>query len=62
MAQNDKIAAIDLTALIPEPGDMVTILNCGSHIEVMQQRVPLDGLQLTEEEMALIRQGRMMWH
>ena len=58
----EKLRGIDLSALIPEPGDMVTLLNCGTHIEVMQQRVPLHGLQLTEDEIACIRQGRMVWH
>lgn len=52
---------IDLDEMIPEQGDTVTIINCGTHLEVVQHKVCV-GMELTEEDMQAIRSGEVTWN
>lgn len=62
MAICNRQRVIDLQELIPDDGDMVTIVNCGTHIEVVTQKIDFHALSLTDDELHRIRSGQMCWH
>lgn len=60
-----KKGIIDLHMLLPQPGDSVTIMNCGDHYELREQHVDwsiMPEVSLTEEDIERLKAGTINWH
>lgn len=54
---------VNVYKLLPEMGDSVLIVNCGTHFEVRHQKMlPVGQLCLTDEDIDNIRQGKIVWN
>lgn len=62
-AIDENTGTINVYKLLPNPGDSLLIVNCGTHFEVRHQNVPaIPTLHLTHEEVELLRQGLITWN
>lgn len=60
---DQETGTVNVYRLLPEIGDALLIVNCGTHFEVRHQRVaPVGTLGLTEAEIEDIRQGKIVWN
>ena len=62
---DEENGIVDVYRLLPEQGDSVMIVNCGTHFEVRHhrwsvQQVPT--MELTPHDIELLKQGRIRWH
>lgn len=62
-AINQQTGMVNVYKLLPNPGDSLLIVNCGTHFEVRHQQVsPTPTLYLTDEDIERIRDGTMIWN
>ena len=54
--------APDLTKVIPEEGDSVTIVNRGTHYYMVVHAHPTPKLSLTNEDIYNMTNGLTIWH
>lgn len=58
-----KRKTIDLLRMLPKPGDSALIVNCGTHFEVSYSNgFDAEFPSLTEEDIAALQEGRVVWH
>jgi hypothetical protein len=61
---DEETGMIDVYGLLPNQGDSVLIVNCGSHFELRASsglHYPA-GLTLTAEEIERLKERRIVWH
>lgn len=59
---DNKAGTVNVYKLLPQPGDAIIITNCGTHFEIKHMHVDLPPLYLTDEDIEILTQGRMVWH
>lgn len=58
-----KRGLINVYEMLPEKGDMITVVNCGSHYEIRHQHLGLQsGMYLTDEDIENLKQGSIVWN
>ena len=66
MAQDEGIdentGNINVYELLPEQGDSLMIINCGTHFEIKHHHWENPPLLLTEEDINKMKQGRIIWN
>lgn len=53
---------INIYDLLPEPGDSMMVVNCGTHYEIQRHSWSPPPLYLTDEDIEKIKQGRITWN
>lgn len=62
-AINQQTGMVNVYKLLPNAGDSLLIVNCGTHFEVRHQTVPATPtLYLTEDDVQRIRDGTMVFN
>lgn len=59
---DQKTGTICLYDLIPQQGDSLVVVNCGTHFEIRYQHTPITPpLDLTDEDIEKLRKGEITW-
>lgn len=62
-AIDQETGLVNVYRLLPNPGDALMIVNCGTHFEVRHQALtPVSEFHLTDEDVDNIRQGKITWN
>ena len=59
---DQKTGMVNVYELLPEQGDSIMIVNCGTHFELHHHHWEQPPLVLTEEDSEAIRAGRVVWN
>ena len=59
---DQKTGMVNVYELLPEQGDSIMIVNCGTHFELHHHHWEQPPLVLTEEDIEAIRSGRVVWN
>lgn len=59
---DEKNGTVNVYELLPEPGDSVMIVNCGSHFEVRHHHWEKQPFHLTAEDIEKLKQGHITWN
>jgi hypothetical protein len=59
---DQKRGIINVYELLPEPGDSVMVVNCGSHFEIRHHHWTVPPLVLTDDDIENLKAGRVVWH
>lgn len=59
---DEKSGTLNLYDLIPEQGDSLMVVNCGSHFEIRYHHWELGALKLTDEEVEDLKAGRITFN
>jgi hypothetical protein len=59
---NQVTGDVNVYDLLPEQGDSMMIVNCGTHYEIRYHRWELPPLILTDEDIEALRNGRVVFN
>jgi hypothetical protein len=59
---DQKRGIINVYELLPEAGDSVTVMNCGTHFEIRHHHWTVPPLALTDADIENLKAGRVVWH
>lgn len=59
---DEKTGVINVYELLPQQGDSLMVVNCGSHFEIRYHHWQTPPLALTDEDIEDLRQGRIVWN
>ena len=59
---DQKQGTVNVYELLPEPGDSMMIVNCGTHYEIRHHHWARPPLVLTDEDIEKLKQGRIIWN
>lgn len=59
---DQKTGKVNVYKLCPEMGDSIMIVNCGDHFEIRHHHWEVAPLFLTEQEVELLKAGRITWN
>ena len=59
---DQKTGTINVYELLPRAGDSLVVTNCGSHFEIRHHHFETPPLTLTDEDIARLSQGQIVWN
>lgn len=59
---DQKTGTINVYDLLPNPGDSVMVVNCGTHFEIRHHHWSTPPLILTDDDIEDLKAGRVIWH
>lgn len=60
---DEKTGRVNLYEMLPEPGDILVVQNCGDHFAIRHYNAYMaPPLLLTDEEIEKLRQGQIVWN
>lgn len=59
---DEKSGTVNVYKLLPEPGDSLMIVNCGTHFEIRHHHWSKPPLALTDEDIEKLKQGSIVWN
>lgn len=59
---DEKNGTVNVYELLPEPGDSLMIVNCGTHFEIRHHHWTTPPLMLTDEDVDKLKQGLITWN
>lgn len=59
---DEKTGMVNVYQLLPEPGDSLMIVNCGTHFEIRHHHWTTPPLVLTEQDIEKLKQGLITWN
>jgi len=59
---DEKTGTLNVYQLLPEQGDSLMVVNCGDHYEIKRHRWTIEPIFLTDEDIAYLKAGTIVWH
>ena len=57
-----KRGTVNVYELLPEQGDSLMIVNCGTHYEIRHHHWSVPPLLLTDDDIERLKEGRITWN